>query len=118
MYLWLEPSHCRLREGAKACTHLGAERGCVAGRWAERCHNVPSPLVGEGTMWRAPSHLTRYALRPEMCVSGSAFTGATAESHCFTSSFAGMSGDWRKRHEPQFIHASGRPSYRSSLKAL
>src|SRR5690349_7065681 len=48
MYLWLEPSHCRLREGAKACTHLGAERGCVAGRWAERCHNVPSPLVGEG----------------------------------------------------------------------
>src|SRR6266568_190908 len=26
---------------------------------AEQCHNVPSPLVGEGTVWRAPSQLTQ-----------------------------------------------------------
>src|SRR6478609_6273357 len=31
---------------AKACTHLGAMRGCVAGGWAERRHNVPSPPCG------------------------------------------------------------------------
>src|SRR5690349_13809159 len=33
---------------AKAFTYLGVVRECVAGRWAEQCHNVPSPLVGEG----------------------------------------------------------------------
>src|SRR5689334_11294183 len=42
----------------------------------------PSPTRGEGTMWRAPSHLTQGALRPETCACRSAFAGMTADSLC------------------------------------
>src|SRR5262245_8314943 len=34
---------------------------------------VPFPLVGEGTMWRAPSHLTHCALCSERCARLNAF---------------------------------------------
>src|SRR5215470_11914159 len=33
---------------ARSCTHLRTNTRMLPGGWAEQCHSVPSPLVGEG----------------------------------------------------------------------
>src|SRR5882724_12828286 len=42
------PRAVRPRESARACTHRRAHTRMLACQWAERCHSVPSPHVGEG----------------------------------------------------------------------
>src|SRR5256885_17187828 len=76
----------------KICRRLHAAVGWASAR------AFPPPQGVEGTVWHSPSQLTQCVRDglPEMCWSflTACCAGTTAESHCFTSFSAGMSGDW------------------------
>src|SRR5438132_8426050 len=86
----------------------------MLGVWvAEPCHNVPSPLVGEGTVWRAPSQLTM-SLRVDLRdVLGPRFRGANGDAADTTAPAAARAWSWPLPWAHPWVRARTAPGART-----